>query len=191
MSAPAAFGTLDVAAYLALEEGSSTKREYLRGVVHAMAGGTPEHGALAVAFASLLASALRGRPCRLFSSDVRICVDETDLFTYPDFSVVCGTLITSAVDRNAITNPIVVVEILSPNTEAYDRGAKMDHYRRLASLREYVLVNHDRAQVEVFRRNEAGRFEQFVFGVGEAVDLASLGVSVDVATLYEDPLASA
>jgi Uma2 family endonuclease len=190
MSAPAAVGTLDVAAYLALEEGASTKHEYLRGVVHAMAGGTPEHGALALAFASRLAVALRGRPCRLFSSDVRIRVDETDLFTYPDFSVVCGALATASIDRNAITNPMVIVEILSPGTEAYDRGAKMDHYRRLASLREYVLVNHDRHQVEVFRRNEAGRFEQFVFGKGEAVELASLGVNVDVDGVYEDPLAS-
>lgn len=84
----------------------------------------------------------------------------------------CGALVTASVDRNAITNPIVVVEISSPGTEAYDRGAKMDHYRRLVSLREYVLVNHDRHQVEVFRRNEAGRFEQFVFGAGEAVALA-------------------
>ena len=182
---------MNVGAYLALEEGASTKHEYLRGVVHAMAGGTPEHGALALAFASLLTVALRGRPCRLFSSDVRIRVDDTDLFTYPDFSVVCGALTTASIDRNAITNPVVIVEILSPGTEAYDRGAKMDHYRRLASLREYVLVNHDRHQVEVFRRNEAGRFEQFVFGGGQAVELASLGVSVAVDAVYEDPLASA
>ena len=191
MSAPAQVGTLDVAAYLALEEGASTKHEYLRGVVHAMAGGTPEHGALSLSFAALLAAALRGRPCRLFSSDVRIRIDETDLFTYPDLSVVCGSLLTASVDRNAIVNPIVIVEILSPGTEAYDRGAKMDHYRRLASLREYVLVNHDRRQIEVFRRNEAGRFEQFVFGVGEAVELASLAVSVEVDAVYEDPLATA
>ena len=106
-----------------------------------MAGGTPEHGRLAAALAGELRGKLRGRPCAVFSSDVRIRIAATDRTTYPDLSVVCGKRETAADDPDALVNPIVIVEVLSDSTEADDRGAKFAHYRRLESLREYVLVS--------------------------------------------------
>jgi Uma2 family endonuclease len=174
--------------YLAREAVSQTKHEYLRGEIFDTAGGTPEHGAIAVTFTVALANILAGRPCRVFNSDVMVRIDATNLSTYPDISVVCGSLATSPSNPNAITNPILLVEVLSPGTEAYDRGAKFGHYRHLPSLKEMVFVDHATHTVEVFRRNEAGRFELHVFEAADIVELASVDAKIPVATLYADPL---
>jgi len=113
------------AEYLAAEAVAEARHEFLNGEVWEMAGGTIEHGALTLAAAGELRAALRGKPCRAFSSDVRVRIPETDLATYPDLSIVCGQLETAPDDKDAITNPIVLVEVLSDSTEAYDRGAKL------------------------------------------------------------------
>lgn len=175
--------------YLAAEAVSETKHEYLRGEVFAMAGGTIEHSALAAAMIAALGSGLRGRPCRVFSSDLRVRIRETGLTTYPDLSVICGKLERDAEDAHAITNPVLLVEVLSDATEAYDRGEKAAHYRRLASLKEYVLVSQHELRIEVFRRNEAGRWELFEARAGERVALASVGCELEVDEVYRDPLA--
>lgn len=188
MARPAPTARMTYAEYLAAEAKAKARHEYLNGEVWEMAGGTIEHGALAVAIASELRVALRGKPCRVFSSDVRVRIPETDLATYPDLSVVCGSLATAPDDSDAITNPVVLVEVLSDSTEAYDRGAKAAHYRRIASLREYVLVSQSDPRVEVFRRSEGGRWELIEARPGETLELASLEVKLDVATLYDDPL---
>jgi Uma2 family endonuclease len=174
--------------YLIAEAVAKVRHEYLKGEVWAMAGGTIEHGALALAVAGELRAALRGKPCRAFSSDVRVRIPETDLATYPDLSVVCGKLETAPEDKDAITNPIVLVEVLSDSTEAYDRGAKAAHYRRIASLREYVLVSQNEPRIEVQRRVEGGRWELLEARPGETIELASLGVRLDVAAVYTNPL---
>ena len=177
--------------YLALEEKSlDVKHELIDGDVHAMAGGTPEHGALAMAFGSVLQRALGDRPCRVFSSDVRVHVLATGMAAYPDLSVVCGRLETDPEDAHAITNPVLLVEVLSDSTEARDRGVKAAHYRHLGSLREYVLVSQVERRIEVHRRNEAGRWELFEYGRGEHVELASLGCFIAVDEVYRDPLAA-
>jgi Uma2 family endonuclease len=175
--------------YLAAEALAVSKHEYLRGVVYAMSGGTPEHARLASTLTMILGTALRGKPCAVFSSDLRVRIETTDLFTYPDLTVVCGGLLTSPKDKNSVTNPTLIVEVLSPTSESYDRGAKMDHYRCIPSLKEYVLVNHDREQIEVYRKNDAGRFEQFVFTEAETVSLASIEVVLPVRDVYFDALA--
>jgi Uma2 family endonuclease len=176
--------------YLAAEAAGELRHEFLAGEVVAMAGGTPEHGALAMAVGGELRAALRGKPCRVFSSDVRVHVAATGLTTYPDLSVVCGRLETHPDDPHAVTNPIVLVEVLSASSEAYDRGAKAAHYRRLASLREYVLVAQDEPHIEVYRRNERNRWELVEARAGERVELASLDVTLDVDAIYADPLAA-
>jgi Uma2 family endonuclease len=175
--------------YVRLEEASDEKHEYLRGRVVAMAGASPEHAALTASLIATLHLALRGRPCRVYSGDLRVRVDETDMTTYPDVTVVCGSLTTSVVDPIAATNPTVIVEVLSPSTEAHDRGAKFAHHRRLASLREYVLVAQDEPRVEVYRRNDTGHFELHEAGAGERIEVASLAVTLVVDELYRDPLA--
>jgi Uma2 family endonuclease len=167
------------------------RHEYLNGETWAMAGGTPEHGALAAAVIRELGAGLQGKPCRVYSSDVRVRVAETGLSTYPDVSVVCGALATAAEDPDAVTNPTVLVEVLSDSTEAYDRGAKAAHYRRIPSLREYVFVSQAEPLIEVYRRAESGRFELFEARAGETIEIASLGVRLDVAALYANPLAPA
>jgi Uma2 family endonuclease len=176
--------------YLALEESSAAKHEYLRGEIHAMSGGTPEHAALEAAIAGELRNALAagGKPCRVYSANLRVRVEATDFACYPDATVVCGKLETSPVDPHAATNPVVVVEVLSDSTESYDRGIKAGHYRHIPSIREYVLVSQHSPLVEVWHKNEQERWEvAAVAGRGERAELASLGVAIDVDALYRQP----
>lgn len=181
------------AEYLAAEESSATKHEWLDGVVRdmealGMAGGAPAHAALALAVGAVLRAQLAGKRCRVYSSDLRVRIRSAGLVTYPDVSVVCGKLETDPEDANAATNPVVLVEVLSPSSEAYDRGAKFGHYRQIPSLREYVLVNHREPHIEVHRRNDAGRFELHEARAGERIEIVSLGCTLIVDEIYFDPL---
>ncbi len=196
MTQPVAQPYVSYAEYLALEAKSQTKHEWRGGVVYdmealGMAGGAPNHAALAIAVAAALSTQLAGKRCRVYSSDLKVRIRATGLATYPDLSVVCGKLETDPEDENAATNPVVLVEVLSPSSEAYDRGAKFGHYRQLPSLCEYVLVNHREPRIEVHRRNEAGRFELYEARAGERVELASVGCMLVVDEIYFDPLTDA
>jgi Uma2 family endonuclease len=173
--------------FVRLEEYSNVRHEYLAGQIYAMAGGTPEHGTWAANVIGLLTAQLRGRSCRVQTSDVRIRVRATGLDTYPDVSVVCGHAERDAEDPDAIVNPTVLVEILSPSTEEYDRGEKFEHYRRIPSLREVVLVAHDGPRVEVFRAGE-GDWISISAERGQTVRLESLGCDLPVDEVYRDPL---
>lgn len=175
--------------YLVLEAAADVRHEFVNGEAYAMAGGTLEHGALTASLARVIGTALEGKPCRTFSADVRVRVESTGAAFYPDLSVVCGKLLTSGDDAHAIANPVVLVEVLSEGTEAYDRGAKAGHYRRLTSLREYVLVSQTERRIEVQRLNERGTWELHFFGPGERVELAALGISFTIDAVYENPLA--
>jgi Uma2 family endonuclease len=174
--------------YLAAEVVSEVRHEFLNGEAWAMSGGTPEHGALAVAIAAELKHALAGRPCRVFSSDVRVHISDTGLSTYPDVSVVCGKMQTAPDDPHALTNPVVLVEVLSDSTEAYDRGAKFAHYRRLPSLGAYVLLSQTEPRIEVYRRADAGRWELSEARAGERAEITPLSIGIDVSTVYANPL---
>ena len=176
------------AEYVAAEAKSDVRHEYLRGEIYAMAGGTLEHAALAAALASEIRTALQGKPCRVFSADARVRIEATDLTTYPDVSVVCEELLRDPRDDHAMLNPIVVCEVLSESTEAYDRGAKASHFRHIPSLREYVLVSQTDQRVEVQRRNAGGHWEIHEFGPGEQVLLESLGIAIPLNALYRNPL---
>lgn len=147
---------MSYAEYLAFEEASETKHEYLDGEVFAMAGGTITHSALAMAVGTALSNALRDRRCRVLSSDARVRSKKTRLATYPDVTVVCQSIEVDDDDAHGVLNPTLIVEVLSESTEGYDRGAKAAHYRRIPSLREYVLVSQREPLIEVYRRNERG-----------------------------------
>jgi Uma2 family endonuclease len=177
------------AEYLTFEEASVEKHELLNGEVFAMAGGTLEHAALAVAFSAALVKALGDRPCRVFSSDLRVRIHATGLTTYPDLSVACGKAEVDAEDSHALVSPVLIVEVLSDSSEAYDRGEKAAHYRHIPSLKEYALVSQHGPRIEVFRRNEAGRWELYEYERGSSCELASVGVSLSVDDVYRDPLA--
>jgi Uma2 family endonuclease len=188
MSAGARFHSrYSVADYVRLEEHANVKHEFLDGTVWAMAGGTPEHAAIASAIISALGSQLRGRPCRVYTSDARVRVVATGLDTYPDVTIVCGRAELDVEDRNALTNPVVLVEITSDGTEAYDRGEKLEHYERIPSLREVVLVSHRERRIDIHRRGETGDWAT-VEARGR-VEITSIGAVLDVEDVYHDPLA--
>ena len=188
MARPAAKSRMTYEEYLAAEAISDVRHEFLNGDVSAMAGGTPEHSALAAAVIGELRVALRGQSCRVFTSDLRVRVMETGLSTYPDVAVVCGRAETAQDDPDAITNPIVLVEILSDSTEAYDRGAKAAHYRRISALQAYVIVSQAEPRIEVYRRADAGRWELTEARAGERAEIGPLSIALDVSTVYANPL---
>jgi Uma2 family endonuclease len=175
--------------YVRLEDHANVKHEYFDGQIWAMAGGTPEHAAIASAIIASLVVQLRGKPCRVHTSDARVRVAATGLDTYPDVTVVCGHLELDPEDKNAIANPTLLVEVTSDSSEAYDRGGKLDHYRRIPSLREVVIVSHRERRIEVVRRGEGDDWTTRTSTEG-AVALASLGCTLEVEDLYADPLAA-
>jgi Uma2 family endonuclease len=170
--------------YLALEEVSNVKHEYLDGEIYAMAGGTPDHAALAMAVGAALVGQLGGKACRVFSSDLRVRVLATGLATYPDVTVVCGPLERDPDSRTTVTNPTLVVEVLSDGTEDYDRGEKLEHHRQVPSLRECLLVSHRRPSLELWRREPDGVWSRQEAGPGAALELLSVGCSLAVDDIY-------
>ncbi len=170
--------------YLSVEEMSRVKHEFLNGEIVAMAGGSPEHAALSAAIIVLLGRELRA-PCRPYSSDLRVHVPTANVYTYPDAAVVCGAPVRAANSPTHVTNPTLLVEVLSPSTEEYDRGEKREQYQLLESLREYVLVAVERRRVEVFARSEAGTWSHHVYEAGASVELPSIRVTISVDELYD------
>ncbi|MBK9261170.1 MAG: Uma2 family endonuclease [Polyangiaceae bacterium] len=178
--------------YVALERESTTKHEWLDGVIYDMSGGTIEHSGLKAAVVTALSLELRGKRCRVFDSDLKIKVLATGLATYPDASVVCGSAELDPENDHAITNPKVIVEVLSDSSEAYDRGQKFAHYRRIPSLMEYVLVSQAERRIEVFRRNAAGKWELAEEALaGQTAQLTSIECALSVDEVYADPLSAA
>lgn len=173
--------------YVRLEGFSNVKHEFLDGQVYAMGGGTPAHGTYAANLIRVLGNHVKNLPCRVQTSDVRVRVAATGLDTYPDISVVCGHLEVDKEDPFAIINPVLLVEVLSPSTEAYDRGKKLEHYKLIPSLTEVVFVAHDRQHVEVVRR-DGDQWHQSGASSGEAIGLESVGLQLHVDDVYHDPL---
>ncbi|WP_437916937.1 Uma2 family endonuclease [Sorangium sp. So ce302] len=188
MNEPARKLVWTYAEYLDQERASPTKHQFLNGKIFAMAGGTPEHAYLCASVGAELGAQLRGRPCAVYSSDLRVRVQATGLSTYADVSVVCGRLERDLEDKDAALNPIVLVEVLSDSTEAYDRGEKFAHYRRIPSLREYVLVSQHEQRIEVFHRNEDDSWTLREARAGEGAHLEAIGCVLSVDEVYRDPL---
>lgn len=172
------------AEYLAGEEASSQRHEFHDGTVVAMAGGTPEHSLLVARALVTLGNALAGGPCALFESNLRVYLAASRRALYPDASVVCGKLTRAEEDRDAATNPRVILEVLSPSTEAYDRGEKFELYQSLPSFQEYVLIASQRVRIEVVRRDVGGTWRHEYFGPGGHVQLASVNVMIEVDEVY-------
>jgi Uma2 family endonuclease len=170
--------------YLSVEEMSAVRHEFLNGEIFAMAGGTPEHAALSAAVVLVLGRRLEGRPCRTYSADLRIRVVATGLATYADAAVICGDPIRDPASPTHVTNPIVIAEVLSQSTEAYDRGEKREHYQQIASLREYVLVAQDKREIEVYARAAGGIWQRSVHRAAQTVNVPSIGIEFTVDELY-------
>jgi Uma2 family endonuclease len=177
------------AEYIAFERAANAKHEYLDGAIYAMAGGSREHAAIAGNVIALLNAAIRGGPCAVHTSDLRIRVVDTGLETYPDVSVVCGSAEADSEDPHVVLNPVVLVEVTSPSTETYDRGEKLQHYQRIPALHEVVLVSHREKLVEVVRHEADGSWSRHEARVGGTIKLISLGCDLSVDEIYRDPLA--
>src|SRR5882672_463219 len=176
--------TATFAAYLAIEHDSQIKHEFDAGEILAIAGGTARHSALAVNVAVALSST-RATGCTVFQSDMRARVVATGRATYPDVSMVCGLIEYDPEDtgRTTITNPVLIVEVLSVTTEKGDRGNKWMHYQRIPSLQEYVLVSQE-PRIEIYRRTNPDSWEYFE--VREGVARLASGPKLDLSMLYAD-----
>ena len=172
--------------YLAIERKADYKSEYYNGEMFAKAGGSRAHSRLSVDWAVLLQTRLAGRNCEVFNSDLRVLVDSTGLYTYPDISVVCGKPVLVTDELDVLVNPKLIVEILSTSTEAKDRGFKFQHYQRVDSLEEYVLVSQWEPRVECFYRRPSGAWGEYaVFtGLDSTVTLKSLELAIPMAAIY-------
>ncbi len=175
------------AEYLDREHSSETRHEFVSGEIVAMAGGSVEHGRLIARLTMLIGRSLEGKPCVVLSSDVRVRIRAADRATYPDLQVVCGAIERDDEDADAIVNPVLIVEVLSDSTTASDRGDKFADYRRLRSLREYVLVSQRARRVDRYRR-DGKRWVLEEFERGQRVAFESIGVELEVDALYSDGL---
>jgi Uma2 family endonuclease len=182
VSHPVRYGFRD---YVAHEAASNVKHEYLAGQIYAMAGGSPEHSALIASIAGQLTAQVRGGRCRVHMSDLRIQVLKTELTTYPDITVVCGPWERHPDDPNTVINPTLIVEVLSPSTEAYDRGEKLEHYKQIPSLEVCLLVATERREVELWVRPLGGPWSRSLVTAGAAL-LDAIGSRLDVDAAYDD-----
>jgi len=173
--------------YLSFEAQSPTRHEYVAGEVFAMTGTTMRHNAVALNLVSTLRTHLKGSQCRAFMSDVRVRVQRQGAYYYPDIVVNCSDAGQSEdLDAVTITDPVLIVEVLSPSTEAIDRREKLIAYRTLPSLVEYVLVSTDRARVEVHRLDGDGKWVKIEYAGDEPVALMSVGLNIAMRSVYED-----
>ncbi|HEU4324036.1 MAG TPA: Uma2 family endonuclease [Roseiflexaceae bacterium] len=140
--------------YLAFERASTTKHEYYKGRIYAMTGASARHNLITGNTIASLHGQFRRKPCRVYPSDMRVKAQQTGLNTYPDVVIVCGQplFIDDALDT--LINPTVIIEILSPSTEWYDRGMKFHHYRTISNLRNYILISQDAYRIEYYRRQD-------------------------------------
>jgi Uma2 family endonuclease len=170
--------------YLAWEAQQPQKHEYLCGEVFAMAGASDAHVTISLNLAAALRAHQRGGPCRTYIADMKLEVDPARAYFYPDVFVTCDASDAQSPERKRA--PILVVEVLSPSTAAFDRGAKFAWYRQLQSLQEYVLIDTERIAVDVFRRDTAGHWVLYPYAEGDTVELASVGLTLPIAAIYED-----
>lgn len=171
--------------FIAFEQASDVRHEFFNGEVFAMAGGNASHSLIKSNTNSLLQVGLRKRPCRVYDSDMMVTVRATGLKTYPDISVVCARPKFQDLRELELLNPILIVEVLSEATAAYDRGKKFWHYRHLESLMEYVLVSTDEPLIEVYRRNGDGTWTlQSYDGLEAVAGLRSIEVDLPLSEVY-------
>jgi Uma2 family endonuclease len=180
--------TYTLADYLALEERSQVKHQYLAGEVFAMAGGSVAHNLICENLFAELRAGLQGRDCRARSSELRIKVEETGLYTYPDVSVVCKPIHREAGAIETVLNPRILIEVLSPSTEAFDRTTKLTHYRKIASLQEMLLVSQHEPVIEHhIRRSENNEWLlKVVSGLDAAIEFPSIACRLAFSQIYAD-----
>ena len=172
--------------YLALERKAAAKSEYFNGEMFAMSGASEEHNLIVMNIAAGLHNQFRGRPCKVYANDMRIKVSPTGLYTYPDIVAVCEEAQLEDEHLDTLLNPTVLIEVLSRSTEAYDRGEKAEHYRRLPSLAEYLLVSQDKPHLEHYLRQPDDRWLLSEISAWQAVvALPAIACTLALAAVYD------
>jgi Uma2 family endonuclease len=172
---------MTAAEYLAWEPTQEGRHEYWDGEVVAMSGGTRNHNRISLNFSKLLDDALLNRNCDVYISDVKVQVELGRKYFYPDVVVTCDD---SDNDPQYVRFPCLIIEVLSPSTEAIDRGAKFAKYRQFLAFKEYVLVNTSEPKIEVFRRNDRGQWVLSEYNLEDRLHLESIDLEISVADLY-------
>jgi len=172
--------------YLEYEAASDIKHEYYQGEIFAMAGASREHNLITANIIGELRNQLKKRPCRLYASDMRLQIEATGFYTYPDVMVVCGQEKFLDEKETTLLNPDIIIEVLSDSTEGYDRGVKFSHYRKLRSLQEYVIVSQRIRKIERYFRNEN---QQWVLTETDednpAIMLEAIDCRLDISEVYD------
>jgi Uma2 family endonuclease len=174
--------------YIAIEREAQTRSEYVNGGIYAKSSASREHNLITGNVSAEIRAQLRGRPCEVYISDMRVKVSSTGMYTYPDVVAVCGGPAFEDRQVDTLINPTLIVEVLSPSTEGYDRGEKFAHYRRLESLQDYVLVAQDKVRVEHFVRRDDASGQWVLTEISEpggTLHLASIGCDLSLSDIYD------
>lgn len=183
-SAQKSINLMSVEEYVAWEREQVERHEYYDGQVFSQAGGTRRHSLVAGNLYAELNTALKGHPCQVHGSDMRVHITASDFHVYPDVSIVCPPIESSSND--VISNPVFIAEVLSPSTADFDRGTKFGHYRQLPSLTEYLVLWQDEARVEYHSLQESGDWVlREIAGLDQKLDLSSIGKSISLADVYD------
>jgi Uma2 family endonuclease len=186
MSLPRTLSVFTAEQYLDLERHTEIRHEFLDGTVYAMSGGSSAHSAICFNLATILGVQLRGTPCKGFSPDMKVRAGDASLYAYPDLAVVCGEPILHDDHGDVLLNPVVIFEVLSRSTEAYDRGEKFERYKTIETLTDYVLVSQDRPRLEHFSRRPDGTWSRTeVSGLEPSLGIASINCRVPLSEVYD------
>lgn len=173
--------------YLAMERASEQKHEYFKGEVFAMSGASNEHNDINYNINRLVAPFLHGKGCKLYGSDFRIHIPENTLYAYPDFTIVCGKTETTEVYTDNLTNPAVIIEILSKSTMDYDRGTKFNLYRSIKTLKEYILIDSTKISVEHFLKQQDNSWNLTEFKeLADSFTISTISLTLLLQDIYED-----
>lgn len=175
---------LSAGEYLAREKASSEKHTLWDGAVFAMAGASPRHNRVVAGLLRVLGVALLGNPCQPFASDQRIRIAGSERYVYPDATVICPPFEYDPLDEMTLLNPKLIAEVLSPTTEAFDRGDKFIAYRSIPSLTDYLLFSQEEPRVEHYARASDGSWRLLTLGAGDTLSLAALAIQLEVSAVY-------
>ncbi|BAZ84781.1 Uma2 family endonuclease [Dolichospermum compactum] len=170
--------------YLEAEKSSPIKHEYIQGQIYAMAGASDAHVTITANLVALLRNHIRGTGCRLYVADMKARIESLDIFYYPDIMVTCDSRDTQF--EYFKRYPSLIIEVLSPSTEALDRGDKFSDYQEIETLQEYVLVSQNRQRIDCFRRNSEGRWVLYSYRGNQQLELTSVNFSCPLTDVYED-----
>jgi Uma2 family endonuclease len=174
-------------AYLAMERASEEKHEYYKGEVFAMSGASWEHNVIVKNINTLVLPFLKGKPCDMFGSDLRIHIPENTLYTYPDFSIICGEPETIDNEKDTVVKPSVIIEILSKSTRDYDRGTKFNLYRGIKTLKEYILIDSTSVCVEIYKHQPENSWQLTEFKkLSDSFFISTIGLTLQLKDIYED-----